>query len=478
MVMMMPPNMLPTKYTGNTVTEEVPDTINTMPVVKHGVFNRICSFLYSFATGGTSKKRKLPMEYAGSDTGAGAGFSPFGATSSPSSQFYFGQNSAGSIHHPFAGSTDEKAGTSKKRKLSMENAGNKTTAGDSSFSSHEKAAGDSSFSSHEKATGGSSISAYEKAGTLKKMAARDNSFSSYEKATGGSSISSYEKAGTLKKKATGDSSISSYEKVGTSKKMGARDSSFSSYETGTGGGGGYSLVTHNKAGTLKKNEKKAPNPASVVDLTEDEDIKVKIEQNGIRHFNVCACSTFPTGNSKSNINNYISPTKKNKTFCLYVDSQNGKPTMAFSGNIPKLFQVRPDAFDDLLKDHDATSSSGANKGACKNTILNLAKIDGTLLLSGGKGDGKVYVIAGDSQTIATGIQDLLDHKFVSKETYSKVGKLKFEDKDFVLVFLPVDGSQTADIFFYYYKGNCYRENGKTGKAAKEVMEIFPTPPSL
>ena len=469
MVMMMPPNMLPTKYAGNTVTEEVPDTINTMPVVKHGVFNRICSFLYSFATGGTSKKRKLPMEYAGTGTGAGAGFSPFGATSSPSSQFYFGQNSAGSIHHPFAGSTDEKAGTSKKRKLSMENAGNKTTADDSSFSSHEKATGDSSFSSHEKATGGSSISSYEKAGTLKK------------KATGGSSISSYEKTGTSKKMAAKDSSFSLHEKTETShssKFWASKSSTHRLKTTGTGGGGGYSLLTHNKAGTSKKNEKKAPNPASVVDLTEDEDIKVKIEQNGIRHFNVCACSTFPTGNSKSNINNYISPTKKNKTFCLYVDSQNGKPTMAFSGNIPKLFQARPDAFDELLKDNGATSSSGANKGACANTILNLAKIDGTLLLSGGTGGGKVYVIAGDSQTIATGIQDLLDHKFVSKETYSKVGKLKFEDKDFVLVFLPVDGSQTADIFFYYYKGNCYRENGKTGKAAKEVMEIFPTPPSL
>ena len=59
-----------------------------------------------------------------------------------------------------------------------------------------------------------------------------------------------------------------------------------------------------------------------------------------------------------------------------------------------------------------------------NTILNLAKIDGKLLLSGGKGGGKVADIAGDLQTIASKIQDLLDHhKFLSKEIYSKVGKL-------------------------------------------------------
>ena len=81
------PNMLPTKYARNTVTEEVPDTINTMSVVKHGVFNRIGSFLYSLAPmgvaalgigggsisshekAGTSKKRKLSM---GDDNGKGA----------------------------------------------------------------------------------------------------------------------------------------------------------------------------------------------------------------------------------------------------------------------------------------------------------------------------------------------------------------------------------------------------------------------
>lgn len=98
--------------------------------------------------------------------------------------------------------------------------------------------------------------------------------------------------------------------------------------------------------------------------------------------------------------------------------------MSFFGNIPKLFQDRPDAFDEFLKDHRAKSISGANEVACANTILNLAKIDGKLLLSGGKGGGKVADIAGDLQTIASKIQDLLDHhKFLSKEIYSKVGKL-------------------------------------------------------
>ena len=83
----VPDTINTTKYAGNTVTEEVPDTINTMSVVKHGVFNRIGSFLYSLAPmgaaalgiggssisshekAGTSKKRKLSM---GDDNGKGA----------------------------------------------------------------------------------------------------------------------------------------------------------------------------------------------------------------------------------------------------------------------------------------------------------------------------------------------------------------------------------------------------------------------
>ena len=51
-----------------------------------------------------------------------------------------------------------------------------------------------------------------------------------------------------------------------------------------------------------------------------------------------------------------------------------------------------------------------------------------------------------------------------KNTCSTVGRLVFEDADFVIVLLPVGGSRTADIFLYYSKGNCFCENSKTGKA--------------
>ena len=194
--------------------------------------------------------------------------------------------------------------------------------------------------------GGGSISSHEKVGMSKK---RKLSMEYPGTGTGGvaalgiggGSIWLHEKAGKPKKRKLS----MEYAGTGTTITSGARFSPFgesSSHSsqfwssassthhletTGTGGGGGYSLVTHNKdkVGTSKKNERKAPNPTSVVDLTDTQrsrkrkiDIKVKIEHIGICHFNVCACSASPTGNSKSNINNYIGLTKKNKTFGLFV----------------------------------------------------------------------------------------------------------------------------------------------------------------
>ena len=68
----------------------------------------------------------------------------------------------------------------------------------------------------------------------------------------------------------------------------------------------------------------------------------------------------------------------------------------------------------------------------------------------------------------------MDDDYLGKTTGSEVGTLEFEDKDFVIVLLSVGGGRTADIFLYYSKGNCFRENDKTGKDALDGMEAFPT----
>ena len=252
-----------------------------------------------------------------------------------------------------------------------------------------------------------------------------------------------------------------------------------------------SMVSSTNTNNVKTEEKKTVKKVKIEEKEDETEVVVsKVESNnpeemaslsvvvGFKYLRVFAMYAVDTGKSKSKLTNYVTKTTEDHTWGLFVSMRKGLPTMTMHGNVPKFFFDNPKVFDELLKRHNATSASGARLGVGANTMHNLAKIDGSLFLPQGTGvkDAQVVVIGGNSQTVSSEILELVDAG-IDKSILAKVSKLQFYDDDFVIIVLPEGGSRTADLFLYYPKGNCMRENGKTGKVASQLMALFPAPPS-
>ena len=160
-------------------------------------------------------------------------------------------------------------------------------------------------------------------------------------------------------------------------------------------------------------------------------------------------------------------------FCMKVDSNKGKARMNFSGNVPTEITDNQEHFDKLLSDNHATSADVAGRGECANTKHILSRINGTVKFPPKGPTPTVAIIAGGSQTVTTGVYNLLDKKYLRQSIIDKVLNLRFYDGDFVIVILPVDRHGLATIFTYSHQRNCTRENGKTGQVAADLMEAFP-----
>ena len=231
-----------------------------------------------------------------------------------------------------------------------------------------------------------------------------------------------------------------------------------------------------KKRTNKHKKRKIVESDEVIDLLSDSDDEEKAESlhavRKVRKLRTGNAYSKDCGSNKGKPWQEIR-SERDLHFCMNVVSNNGKPSLNLSGNVPKAMMDNQEHFDKLLSDNHATSADDAGKGSCANTKHNMSRHQGTITFPPNGPSPTIAVVSGDSQTIATNLWELLDREYLDTHQIRKVLNLRFYEGDFVIVVLPVDRRGLADIYLYSSQRNCYRENGKMGKVAADLIEAFP-----